>query len=130
MRMRSGRIESSGEGEEKGTKWVFRHSKRSRIECVPSRVKSKSLGMSLLFGMRVPSTRSSSKNGWHMASTSVRRDPGVYSSRRETRSIASGEVRGRKTYARRGGRVNQMGEERKKSLGIKRSDLPWRMGEA
>jgi len=63
----------------------------------PSRVKSNSLGNSRPLGIRTPSCRSSSKNVWTIASIAPSRMLGVYSSRCETRSIASGDVRGRKT---------------------------------
>jgi len=63
-----------------------------------SRVKSNSRGKSLPFGILAPSTRNSSKNGWIIASTELNRAPGVYSSSFATRSIASEEVRGRKTF--------------------------------
>jgi hypothetical protein len=63
----------------------------------PSRVKSKSSGNSFPLGIRAPSTRNSSKKGWIIASTALSRAPGVYSNNFDTRSIASGAVRGRKT---------------------------------
>lgn len=63
----------------------------------PSRVKLNNNGNSLPLGILAPSTRNSSKNGWHIASTALNRDSGVYSSNFCTRSIASGEVRGRNT---------------------------------
>lgn len=60
-------------------------------------VKSKSLGKSRPLGIRVPSVRSSSNRGCTMAEMAVSREVGVYSSNRETRSIASAGVRGRNT---------------------------------
>lgn len=63
----------------------------------PSRVKSNSLGNSRPLGMRTPSCRSSSKNVCTIPSIAPNRMLGVYSSKCETRSMASGDVRGRKT---------------------------------
>lgn len=63
----------------------------------PSLVKSNSLGKSFPFGILIPSTRSSSKKGWHMASIELKRASGVYSSNFATKSIDSGAVRGRNT---------------------------------
>lgn len=64
----------------------------------PSRVKSKRAGRSFPLGIFVPSSRRSSKKGWHIASIALNRALGVYSSSRDTRSIASTGVRGRNTY--------------------------------
>jgi hypothetical protein len=73
------------------------HSTQHRSAYEPSRVKSKSNGNSFPFGILAPSARSSSKNGCTIASTALNRTSGVYSRSFETRSIASGAVRGRKT---------------------------------
>lgn len=54
-------------------------------------------GNSFPFGIFAPSCLSSSKKGWHIASTELSRASGVYSSNFETRSIDSGAVRGRNT---------------------------------
>ena len=43
-------------------------------------------------GKRQPGVRSSSKNGWHIASIAERRWVGVYSSRAEIRSMASADA--------------------------------------
>ena len=63
----------------------------------PSRVKSKSGGKSFPLGILAPSTRNSSKKGWTMASIAHNLACGVYSNSLDTKSIASGAVRGRKT---------------------------------
>ena len=94
-RMRSGLIDNS----------MSRYRRRSatfpyperRTEIAPSRVKSNKRGNSFPLGILAPSPRSSSKNGWHIASIALRRASGVYSSSFETRSMASAAVRGRKT---------------------------------
>lgn len=65
---------------------------------LPSRVKLKRGGKSFPLGILVASTLRSSKNEWHMASIALRRALGVYSSNRETKSIASTGVRGRNTW--------------------------------
>ena len=64
----------------------------------PSRVKLNKGGNSFWLGILAPSPRNSSKNGCTIASTALNRAPGVYSSNFATKSIASGAVRGRKTY--------------------------------
>ena len=63
-----------------------------------SRVKLNKGGKSLPLGILAPSCLSSSKKGWIMAVTALRRAPGVYSRSFETRSMASGAVRGLKTF--------------------------------
>lgn len=65
--------------------------------CLPVSVKLKSGGSGLPFGNRVLPSRSSSKKLWAQACSGEMRDDGVYSSRRDTRSMASGGVRARKT---------------------------------
>ena len=62
-------------------------------------------GKSFPFGIFAPSALSLSKKGWTMASTALNHASGVYSSSFKTRSIASGDVRGRKTYNQGGGGV-------------------------
>ena len=68
----------------------------------PSRVKSNSGGKSFPFGIFAPSIRNSSKKGCTIASTALNRASGVYSNTFDTRSIASGAVRGRNTCTRAG----------------------------
>lgn len=60
-------------------------------------MKSNNLGNSRPFGMRVPSWRSSSKNGCTIDSMAVNRAEGVYSNNLDTISMASAGVRGRNT---------------------------------
>ena len=61
-------------------------------------VKLKSAGVSRPFGSLTFGSRNSSKNECAQASSGVSRAVGVYSSRRLHSAIASGGVRGRKTY--------------------------------
>ena len=61
-------------------------------------VKLKSAGVSRPFGSLTFGSRNSSKNECAQASSGVSRAVGVYSSRRLQSAIASGGVRGRKTY--------------------------------
>ena len=63
-------------------------------------VKLKRRGKSRPFGSLVPGSRSSSKKVWAQAWRGVILALGVYSSRRDTRSIASGLVLARNTYSR------------------------------
>lgn len=49
------------------------------------------------FGNRVFGSLSSSKKGWAQACKGDKRDDGLYSNKRETKSIASGGVRARNT---------------------------------
>ncbi|MEQ2207861.1 hypothetical protein XENOCAPTIV_019863 [Xenoophorus captivus] len=65
---------------------------------VPWVVKLKSEGFSLPLGSLMLGSRSSSKKECAQASRGVRRAVGVYSSKREQRAMASGGVRGRKTW--------------------------------
>lgn len=64
---------------------------------IPSRLKLNNNGNSFPLGILAPSTRSSSKKGWTMASIALSLAPGVYSNNFATKSIASGDVRGRNT---------------------------------
>lgn len=63
----------------------------------PCSVKLNNGGSSLPYGSRVFVSRSSSKKVWAHAWSGEIRDEGVYSSSRDTRSIASGGVRARNT---------------------------------
>lgn len=64
-------------------------------------VKLKSAGLSRPFGNLTFGSRSSSKKECAQASRGVRRAVGVYSNRRLHSAIASGGVRGRKTWKQR-----------------------------
>lgn len=68
------------------------------VHNLPSRVKLNKGGNSFWLGILAPSPRNSSKKGCTIASTALNRAPGVYSRSFATKSIASGAVRGRKTY--------------------------------
>lgn len=68
------------------------------VSNLPSRVKLNKGGNSFWLGILAPSPRNSSKKGCTIASTALNRAPGVYSRSFATKSIASGAVRGRKTY--------------------------------
>lgn len=63
----------------------------------PCSVKLKSGGNSLPLGSRVFGSRSSLKKAWAQACSGEMREEGVYSNRRDTRSMASGGVRVRNT---------------------------------
>ena len=93
--IRSGRTESSANRSAPPIV-AKRHSSHE-----PSREKSNNDGNSFPFGIFAPSARSSSKKGCTIASTALNRTSGVYSNNLETRSIASGAVRGRNTCVRR-----------------------------
>ena len=93
-RIKSGRTESSAETRSALDHPCHLHS----VLGLPSRVKLNRSGNSLPFGSFAPSARNSSNNECTIASTALNRAPGVYSSNFETRSIASGAVRGRKTW--------------------------------
>lgn len=70
------------------------------VHCIfnsPCSVKLNKGGSSLPYGSRVFVSRSSSKKVWAQAWSGEIRDEGVYSSSRDTRSIASGGVRARNT---------------------------------
>ena len=66
-------------------------------ELLPCSVKLKRTGSSRPFGNLVWGSLSSSKKVWAHASSGEIRAEGVYSKRRETKSIASNGVRARKT---------------------------------
>lgn len=65
---------------------------------LPCSVKLNNGGNSLLLGNLALGSRNSSKNLWAHACKGVMREDGVYSNRRDTKSIASGDVRARNTY--------------------------------
>lgn len=79
-------------------KWP--HRKQIKMKCLelPWVVKLKSAGVSRPFGSLTFGSRNSSKNECAQASSGVNRAVGVYSSRRLHSAIASGGVRGRKTW--------------------------------
>lgn len=60
---------------------------------IPCSVKLNSWGNSRPFGNILLPSRNSLKNGWAQACKGVILAPGVYSSNRETKAIASGGVR-------------------------------------
>lgn len=74
--------------------------KQIKMKCLelPWVVKLKRAGVSRPFGSLTFGSRNSSKNECAQASSGVNRAVGVYSSRRLHRAIASGGVRGRKTW--------------------------------
>lgn len=88
-----------------GDLWRTCHSnghtqKQIKMKCLelPWVVKLKSAGVSRPFGSLTFGSRNSSKNECAQASSGVNRAVGVYSSRRLHSAIASGGVRGRKTW--------------------------------
>jgi len=81
-------------------------------------VKLKSAGVSRPFGSLTFGSRNSSKNECAQASSGVSRAVGVYSSRRLQSAIASGGVRGRKTY-----RIKKRERERESTVNVSCKNL-------